>query len=129
MKRKNIVILGAGESGVSAARLAQREGYAVFVSDLGAGNPRFLAELDAAGIEYETHRHTGERIFAADEVVKSPGIPDTGPMILELRNAGIPVISEIEFAWRFAPRGCEIIGITGSNGKTTTTMLTQHLLD
>lgn len=129
MTTKNIVILGAGESGVSAARLAQREGYAVFVSDLGAGDPRFLAELDAAGIAYETNQHTGERIFAADEVVKSPGIPDTVPMIVELRNAGISVISEIEFAWRFAPRGCEVIGITGSNGKTTTTMLTYHLLE
>lgn len=129
MSQKSIVILGAGESGVSAARLAQREGYAVFVSDLGPGNPRFLAELDAAGIDYETNHHTGERIFAADEVVKSPGIPDSVPMILELRNAGIPVMSEIEFAFRYAPRNCEIIGITGSNGKTTTTMLTYHLLE
>ena len=126
---KTIAILGAGESGVSAARLAQREGYAVFVSDAGPGNPKYLAELEAAGIEFETMQHTGERIFAADEVVKSPGIPDTVPMIVELRNAGIPVISEIEFAYRFAPKGAEIIGITGSNGKTTTTMLTQHLLD
>ena len=126
---KTIAILGAGESGASAARLAQREGYAVFVSDAGPGNPKYLAELKAAGIEVETNQHTGERIFAADEVVKSPGIPDTVPMIVELRNAGIPVISEIEFAYRFAPRGCEIIGITGSNGKTTTTMLTHHLLD
>ncbi len=129
MKQKSIVILGAGESGVSAARLAQREGYAVFVSDLGPGNPRYLTELDEAGIAYETYQHTAERIFAADEVVKSPGIPDTVPMIVELRNAGIPVMSEIEFAWRYAPKGCEIIGITGSNGKTTTTMLTHHLLD
>lgn len=126
---KTIAILGAGESGVSAARLAQREGYVVFVSDGGPGNPKYLAELEAAGIDFETNQHTGERIFAADEVVKSPGIPDSIPMIVELRNAGIPVISEIEFAYRFAPKGCEIIGITGSNGKTTTTMLTQHLLD
>jgi len=88
-----------------------------------------LKELEEAGIEFETNQHTGERIFAADEVVKSPGIPDSVPMIVELRNAGIPVISEIEFAARFAPRGCEIVGITGSNGKTTTTMLTHHLLD
>ena len=126
---KTIAILGAGESGASAARLAQREGYAVFVSDAGPGNPKYLAELEAAGIEFETMQHTGERIFAADEVVKSPGIPDSVPMIVELRNAGIPVISEIEFAYRFAPKGAEIIGITGSNGKTTTTMLTNHLLD
>lgn len=127
--KKNIVILGAGESGVSAARLAQREGYAVFVSDAGPGNARYLAELEEAGIAFETNQHTGERIFAADEVVKSPGIPDHIPLIVELRNAGKPVISEIEFAYRFAPKGCEIVGITGSNGKTTTTMLTHHLLD
>ena len=126
---KSIAILGAGESGVSAARLAQREGYAVFVSDAGPGNPRFLAELDAAGIAYETNQHTGERIFAADEVIKSPGIPDRVPLVAELRAAGTPIISEIEFAYRFAPKGCEIIGITGSNGKTTTTLLTHHLLD
>lgn len=127
--KKNIVILGAGESGVSAARLAQREGYAVFVSDAGKGNPRYLTELEEAGIEFETNQHTEERVFAADEVVKSPGIPDTIPMIVQLHKAGIPVISEIEFAYRFAPKGCEIVGITGSNGKTTTTMLTHHLLD
>ncbi|SEQ26375.1 UDP-N-acetylmuramoyl-L-alanine--D-glutamate ligase [Neolewinella agarilytica] len=127
--KKTIAILGAGESGVSAARLAQREGYAVFVSDAGPGNEKYLQELREAGIEFETNQHTGERIFAADEVVKSPGIPDSVPMIVELRNAGKPVISEIEFAYRFAPRGAEIIGITGSNGKTTTTMLTHHLLD
>lgn len=126
---KTITILGAGESGVSAARLAQREGYAVFVSDAGPGNEKYLEELRKAGIEFETNHHTGERIFAADEVVKSPGIPDSVPMIVELRHAGKSVISEIEFAYRFAPKGAEIIGITGSNGKTTTTMLTHHLLD
>ena len=129
MSTKTITILGAGESGVSAARLAQREGYAVFVSDAGPGNERFLAELRKAGIEFEVNGHTSERIFAADEVVKSPGIPDSVPMIVELRKAGIPVMSEIEFAYRYAPKGCEIVGITGSNGKTTTTMLTHHLLD
>lgn len=125
---KTIAILGAGESGASAARLAQREGYVVFVSDAGPGSPKYLAELSAAGIEVETMGHTLERIYAADEVVKSPGIPDTVPMIVELRKRGVPVISEIEFAYRFAPKGCELIGITGSNGKTTTTMLTYHLL-
>ena len=123
-----IIVLGAGESGVSAARLAQREGYAVFVSDAGAGNPRFLAELDAAGIDYETGGHTEQRILEATEVVKSPGIPDTAPLVVQLRQKGIAVISEIEFAYRFAPREAEIIGITGSNGKTTTTLLTHHLL-
>lgn len=126
---KTIAILGAGESGASAARLAQREGYAVFVSDAGPGNPRYLTELEEAGIEFETMQHSVDRIYAADEVVKSPGIPDTVPMIVELRKRGISVISEIEFAFRFAPKGAEIVGITGSNGKTTTTMLTHHLLD
>ncbi|MEO0734734.1 MAG: Mur ligase family protein, partial [Bacteroidota bacterium] len=127
--QKTIAILGAGESGASAARLAQREGYDVFVSDAGPGNPRFLAELSEAGIETETGGHTEARILAADQVVKSPGIPDTAPLVVALREKGIPVISEIEFASRYAPRGCKIIGITGSNGKTTTTMLTHHLLD
>ncbi|MEM9930534.1 MAG: Mur ligase family protein, partial [Bacteroidota bacterium] len=126
---KNIVILGAGESGVSAARLAQREGYTVFVSDSGPGNKRYLTELEAANISFETNQHSEDRILAADEVVKSPGIPDSVPLIRKLRTRGIPVISEIEFAYRFAPKGCEIVGITGSNGKTTTTMLTHHLLD
>ena len=127
--QKTIVILGAGESGASAARLAQREGYAVFVSDAGPGNERYLAELRETGIEFETMQHTLARIYAAAEVVKSPGIPDTVPMIIELRKRGISVISEIEFAYRFTPRGSTIVGITGSNGKTTTTMLTHHLLD
>ncbi len=124
-----IAILGAGESGASAARLALREGYAVFVSDAGPGSPRFLEELQAAGIEVETNGHTEARILAATEVVKSPGIPDTAPLIVRLREQGTPVISEIEFAARFVPSGTKIIGITGSNGKTTTTMLTHHLLD
>jgi UDP-N-acetylmuramoylalanine--D-glutamate ligase len=127
--KKTIVILGAGESGASAARLAQREGYTVFVSDAGPGNPKYLIELEEAGIEVETMQHSLERIYAADEVVKSPGIPDAVPMIVELRKRGIPVISEIEFAYRFAPEEATIIGITGSNGKTTTTMMTHHLLD
>lgn len=127
--KKTIVILGAGESGASAARLAQREGYAVFVSDAGPGSERYLAELRDAGIDYETMQHSVDRIYAATEVVKSPGIPDTVPMIVELRKRGIPVISEIEFAFRYAPKGAEIVGITGSNGKTTTTMLTYHLLE
>jgi UDP-N-acetylmuramoylalanine--D-glutamate ligase len=127
--KQTIVILGAGESGASAARLAQREGYAVFVSDAGPGNERYLVELREAGIEFETMQHSVERIYAADKVVKSPGIPDTEPMIVELRKRGVPVISEIEFAYHFAPKGCTIVGITGSNGKTTTTMLTHHLLD
>ncbi len=123
-----IVILGAGESGVSAARLGQRHGYDVFVSDYGPGNPKYLEELTAAGIPYEVNGHDRERIFSADEVVKSPGISDATLLIVELRKAGIPVISEIEFADRFRPAGSVVLAITGSNGKTTTTLLTEHLL-
>ena len=127
-QKKNIVVLGAGESGVSAARLAQREGLNVFLSDRGPGNARFTRELDEAGVEYELGGHTETRILGAEEVIKSPGIPDTAPLIVALREKRIPVISEIEFAARYAPRGCKIVGITGSNGKTTTTLLTHHLL-
>lgn len=101
----------------------------MFVSEAGAGQERYLSELRADGVEFETGGHTEARIFGADLVVKSPGIPDTVPMVERLREAGIPVISEIEFAFRYAPRGAKIVGITGSNGKTTTTMLTHHLLD
>ncbi|MTB51303.1 UDP-N-acetylmuramoyl-L-alanine--D-glutamate ligase [Lewinella sp. W8] len=124
-----IVVLGAGESGASAARLARRKGHRVFVSDAGAGQERYLEELRQDGVEFETGGHTEDRIFSADLVVKSPGIPDSVPMVERLRAEGIPVISEIEFAFRYAPRGAKIVGITGSNGKTTTTMLTHHLLD
>ena len=125
---KQLIILGAGESGASAARLGQREGYDVFVSDAGPGNPDYLAELDQAGIAYETGGHSRHRILQADIVVKSPGIPDTAGIIKMIDQAGILIISEIEFAFRFAPKSATIVGITGSNGKTTTTMLTHHLL-
>ncbi|MBB4078337.1 UDP-N-acetylmuramoylalanine--D-glutamate ligase [Lewinella aquimaris] len=125
---QRLIILGAGESGASAARLGQREGYDVFVSDAGQGDPKFLQELEEAGIAYETGGHSRERVLTASEVVKSPGIPDTVPLIVELKAAGIPVISEIEFAARFVAPESSIVGITGSNGKTTTTMLTHHLL-
>lgn len=128
MTAKRLIILGAGESGVSAARLARRQGYSVFVSDHGAGVERFVGELDAAGIDYELNGHTEAKIFEASEVVKSPGIPDTAPMIVALRERNVPVISEVEFAYRYAPAGSKIVGITGSNGKTTTTLLTHHLL-
>jgi UDP-N-acetylmuramoylalanine--D-glutamate ligase len=124
-----IVVLGAGESGASAARLAKRRGHRVFVSDAGAGQERYLNELREDGVDFETGGHSEERIFSADLVVKSPGIPDTVPLIERLREQGTPVISEIEFAFQYAPRGSKIVGITGSNGKTTTTMLAHHLLD
>ena len=123
----NTVILGAGESGLGAALLAQKHGHKVLVSDRGQIAPPFLEELEQHGIPYEQGQHTRERIFAADEVIKSPGIPDTVPLIVELQEAGIPVISEIEFAGRYN-RGGYVIGITGSNGKTTTTRLAFQLM-
>ena len=128
MKHKHLIVLGAGESGASAARLGQREGYTVFVSDAGAGSATYLEELRVAGIEVETGGHTETKLLRADLVVKSPGIPDTAPPVVKLRKAGIPVISEIEFAFRFVDPEATIVGITGSNGKTTTTLLTHHLL-
>ena len=110
-----IVVLGAGESGAGAAVLAQAKGFEVFVSDSGSIKPKYKAMLDAHGIEWEEGRHSEERILAADEVVKSPGIPDKAP-----------IISEIELAGRYTD--ARMICITGSNGKTTTTMLTYHIL-
>ncbi|MCW3804244.1 UDP-N-acetylmuramoyl-L-alanine--D-glutamate ligase [Plebeiibacterium marinum] len=123
---KRVVILGAGESGVGAALLAQKQGFDVFVSDLGELKDIFKDELDNAGVLYESKQHTREKIFNADVVVKSPGIPDTVLMIGELREKGIEVISEIEFASRFSK--AKYVCITGSNGKTTTTLLTYHIL-
>lgn len=123
---KNVVILGAGESGVGAALLAKKQGLDVFVSDLSEIKPEFKQELDEAGIHYEQKQHSIERIVCADVVVKSPGIPDTVPVVLTLREKGIPVISEIEFAGRYTQ--AKFVCITGSNGKTTTTLLTYHLL-
>ena len=125
---KQLVVLGAGESGASAARLGQRAGYTVFVSDGGAGNPTYLSELREAGIEVETGGHSTQRMLQADLVVKSPGIPDTAAVVRRIAEAGILIVSEIEFAYRYAPEDATIVGITGSNGKTTTTMLTHHLL-
>jgi UDP-N-acetylmuramoylalanine--D-glutamate ligase len=121
-----IAILGAGESGTGAALLAKAKGHEVLVSDLGIIQDHFKRELEAAGIEYEEGKHTWERILTAEEVIKSPGIPDKAPLVKALRENGIPVISEIEFAARYSTTFT--IGITGSNGKTTTTRLTWHLL-
>ena len=123
---KNIVILGGGESGVGAAHLAVKQGYEVFVSDSGAIADHYRAELESLGVLYEENRHTEERILAADEVIKSPGIPEQAPVITRLRQKAIPVISEIEFAGRHTT--AKMICITGSNGKSTTTMLTYHIL-
>ncbi len=126
MPAKKIVILGGGESGVGAARLAQAKGYDVFLSDQGALAEPYRLALSTAGIPFEEGGHTEEWILDAAEVVKSPGIPATVPLVQNLRARGVPVISEIEFAARYTK--AKLIGITGSNGKTTTTLLTYHLL-
>lgn len=123
---KKLVVLGAQESGVGAARLAQQRGYDVFVSDMGTIKGNYRDELVANGIAFEEGGHTAERVLAANEIVKSPGIPDKASLVVAAKERGIPVISEIEFAYRYC-KGT-IIGITGSNGKTTTTLLTHHLL-
>lgn len=122
-----VVILGSGESGVGAAILARQQGFKVFVSDFGKIQDQYKAELEARNIPYEEGRHSQERILMADEVVKSPGIPDTVPLVKALNAQGTPVISEIEFAARYS-KGV-LIGITGSNGKTTTSTLSWHLLN
>ena len=123
---KKLVILGAGESGVGTALLAKQKGYAVFVSDGGAIKANFQKELEEASIEFESGSHTVERILAADEVMKSPGIPEKNEMVKAIRAKGIPVISEIEFGYRYKGNS-KIAAITGSNGKTTTTSLLYHI--
>ncbi|GAO30994.1 UDP-N-acetylmuramoyl-L-alanine--D-glutamate ligase [Geofilum rubicundum] len=124
--QKELVILGAGESGVGAALLARAKGIPVFVSDNGPIAPRFKEELASGQIPFEEGGHTQSRVLQAGEVVKSPGIPDTAPLIQALEAAGIPVISDIELAGRYTR--AHIIGITGSNGKTTTTLWLHHVL-
>ncbi len=121
-----LVVLGAGESGVGAAVLGRKKGYDVFVSDRGSIVPACKEVLCQHQIRFEEGQHTTTEIFEATEVIKSPGIPDTLPMIVEMHKRGIPVISEIEFAGRFSR--AKMICITGSNGKTTTTMLLYHML-
>lgn len=123
-----ITILGAGESGMGAAMLAARQGYEVFVSDGGAIPANRKEELSQLGVPFEEGKHTLEKILQSKWVVKSPGIPDKASIIEELSWEGIPVISEIEFAWKFIPAKSKVIAITGTNGKTTTTLLTHHLL-
>jgi UDP-N-acetylmuramoylalanine--D-glutamate ligase len=121
-----IVILGAAESGVGAALLAQAKGHSVFVSDKSPIQPIYKEKLQQAGISFEENQHTLEEVLRADEVVKSPGIPEKAPIIQALREKGTPIISEIELAGRHTKARC--ICITGTNGKTTTTLLTYHLL-
>ena len=123
---ENILILGAGESGVGAAKLALSLGYTPFVSDAGSGKSVFLAELDADGIDYEVGGHNPGVWPMVKTVVKSPGIPEDTSVVEELRSGGVEVISEIEFASRNYEG--KVIAITGANGKTTTTYLIYQLL-
>jgi UDP-N-acetylmuramoylalanine--D-glutamate ligase len=121
-----LAILGAGESGVGAAYLAQQQGYDVFVSDFGEIADNYKQQLTDWKIPFEEKQHTEDSILNAVEVIKSPGIPEKAPIVRKIKEKGIPVISEIEFAGRYT--NAKIIGITGSNGKTTTTSLTYHIL-
>ncbi|MDX5480139.1 MAG: UDP-N-acetylmuramoyl-L-alanine--D-glutamate ligase [Hymenobacteraceae bacterium] len=121
-----ITVLGAGESGVGAALLAKAKGLEVFVSDMGEIKEPYKAKLATAAIPYEEGTHTFERILEANQIIKSPGIPDKAPVVQEAIKREIPVISEIEFAGRYTD--AKFICITGTNGKTTTTLLTYHLL-
>ena len=126
MDKRLIVVLGGGESGVGSAILAQKKGFRVFLSDSGVLSDIHRETLEACRIDFEEKIHTEERILAADEIVKSPGIPDTAPVMQKVLAKGIPVISEIEFAGRYTD--AKMICITGSNGKTTTASLIYHIL-
>jgi len=123
---KRLVILGSGESGVGAAILGSVQGYDVFVSDAGKLKDQYRQELQQHGIAFEEGGHTEETILQADEIVKSPGIPEKNEMVQKIRARHIPVISEIELAYRFKGNS-RIVAITGSNGKSTTTALTYHI--
>lgn len=123
---KRLVILGAAESGCGAAVLAKKEGFDVFVSDMSMIKDKYKKMLDDHGIEWEECKHTEEKILNADEIVKSPGIPDKAPMIQKIIGKDIHIISEIEFAARYTD--AKMICITGSNGKTTTTSLIYHIM-
>jgi UDP-N-acetylmuramoylalanine--D-glutamate ligase len=124
--KQRIVILGAGESGTGSAILAKKNGYDVFVTDNGAIKPRYKEMLQSYEIPFEEGQHTEKQILNATEVIKSPGISEKNPLIIKIRNKGIRVISEIEFAGRYT--NAKKICITGSNGKTTTTTLIHHML-
>ncbi|MFV0554522.1 MAG: Mur ligase family protein, partial [Mangrovibacterium sp.] len=123
---KRIVILGGGESGAGAAILAKQRGFEVFLSDRSLLAPKYEKMLVEHGINFEQGAHTEELVLSADEVIKSPGIPESAPLIQKLRAQQTPIISEIEFAARYTK--ATKICISGSNGKTTTTMLTYQLL-
>lgn len=121
-----MVILGAGESGLGSAVLARKQGYEVFVSDSGAIREYYRDEFVKRGIPFEEGTHTMDQLLTATEVIKSPGIPDKAEVVQQLKKQGIPVISEIEFAGRYT--NAHKVCITGTNGKTTTTLLTYHIL-
>lgn len=125
-KRERLVVLGGGESGAGAAVLGKVKGYDTLLSDAGTIRPEYRDLLTAHDVEFEEGGHTEERVLEADLVVKSPGIPLTAPIVVSLMEKGIPVISEIEFAGRYTD--AKMVCITGSNGKTTTTLLTYHIL-
>ena len=122
---KRLVILGGGESGVGTAILGKQKGWEVFLSDKGSLKPHYRETLNKEGIQWEEGTHTEEKILSADMIMKSPGIPDKAPIIKKAHEKGIAVISEIEFASQYTDS--LIVGITGSNGKTTTTLLTYHI--
>lgn len=126
-KHTRLVVLGAAESGIGAALLGKQQGWDVFVSDGGKIKDKYKEELQAAGIEFEEQMHTEEKILNADCVVKSPGIPEKADIVKKVRAAGIEICSEIEFGYRYKADS-KIIAITGTNGKTTTTALTYHIL-
>jgi UDP-N-acetylmuramoylalanine--D-glutamate ligase len=123
---KRLIILGAGESGIGAALLGKKQGYDVFVSDGSLIKENYKEELISCEIEFEEATHSTDRILQADEIVKSPGIPEKNELVKKIRAKGIEVISEIELAFRYK-RNSKIVGITGSNGKTTTTSLLYHI--
>ncbi len=124
-RHQKIVILGGGESGTGSAVLAKKKGFETFLSDAGTINKAYKKLLDAHHIEYEEHMHTESKILDAYEVIKSPGIPDSVPVIQKIKQRGIPVIAEIEFAARYTD--AKMLCVTGSNGKTTTTLLLYHI--
>ena len=124
--QRRVVILGAGESGVGAAKLAKQKGFDVFVSDFGVITDKYKAALEKLAVPFESETHTEALILNASEVIKSPGIPATAPIVKKLVEQGVPVISEIEFAKRYT--NARTVCITGSNGKSTTSLLTYHIL-
>ncbi|MBI1286844.1 MAG: UDP-N-acetylmuramoyl-L-alanine--D-glutamate ligase [Flavobacteriales bacterium] len=123
---ERLVILGGGESGAGAAYLGQKKGWDVFLSDKGKLKEKYAKNLKSWQIDFEEGVHSEEKILNADLVIKSPGIPETAPLVQSLRKKGVPVVSEIEFGLKYT--NAKTIGITGTNGKTTTTLLTHHML-